>query len=105
MSTFLQTVLTAGAALGAVLGIILLAGRGARVLRLARPEVGRRLALREALALDRTRRLVLVSCDGRDLLLLTGGGVQRIKLWPGFRPLLTCSQDLQHEAFVAADRL
>ena len=33
----------------------------------------RRLAVREVLPLDPKRRLVLVRCDGRDLLLLTGG--------------------------------
>ena len=81
MSAFIQTILTAGAALGAVLGIILLAGRGARMLRLARPTAGRRMVLREALALDRTRRLHLVACDGRELLLLTGGGTDQVVAW------------------------
>jgi flagellar protein FliO/FliZ len=81
MSAFLQAILTAGAALGAVLGIIVLAGRGARMLRLARPTVGRRLILREALALDRTRRLHLVACDGRELLLMTGGGTDQLVAW------------------------
>ena len=81
MSTLIQTILTAGAALGAVLGIILLAGRGARFVRMTRPQAGRRLTLREALALDRTRRLLLVSCDRRDLLLLTGGGADQVVGW------------------------
>ncbi len=81
MSAFLQAILTAGAALGAVLGIIVLAGRGARMLRLARPTVGRRLILREALALDRTRRLHLIACDGRELLLMTGGGTDQFVAW------------------------
>jgi flagellar protein FliO/FliZ len=81
MSAFLQAILTAGAALGAVLGIIVLAGRGARMLRLAQPTVGRRLILREALALDRTRRLHLVACDGRELLLMTGGGTDQFVAW------------------------
>ena len=39
----------------------------------ARPGARRRLAIREVLPLDPKRRLVLVRCDGRDLLLLTGG--------------------------------
>lgn len=81
MPAFLQAILTAGAALGAVLGIIVLAGRGARMLRLARPTTGRRLILGEALTLDRTRRLQLVTCDGRDLLLLTGGGTDQVVAW------------------------
>ena len=81
MSDMLQTILTAGAALAAVLGAIVLAGRGARFMRLARPETGRRLAVREALTLDRTRRLLLVSCDGRDLLLLTGGSTDQVVAW------------------------
>ena len=78
MSALVQTILMAGAALGAVLGIIVLAGRGARMLRLARPMTGRRLVLREVLALDRTRRLHLVSCDGREFLLLTGANTEQV---------------------------
>lgn len=86
MPAFLQAILTAGAALGAVLGIIVLAGRGARMLRLARPTAGRRLILGEALTLDRTRRLQLVTCDGRDLLLLTGGGADQVVAWLPIAP-------------------
>lgn len=81
MSASLQTILMAGAALGAVLGIIVLAGRGARVLRLGQPTAGRRLVLGESLALDRTRRLQLVSCDGRECLLLIGGGSEQVVGW------------------------
>lgn len=78
MSALIQTILMAGAALGAVLGIIVLAGRGARMLRLARPMTGRRLVLSEVLPLDRTRRLHLVSCDGREFLLLTGANTEQV---------------------------
>ena len=81
MSALIQTVALAGAALAAVLGIIVLAGRGARMLRLARPAAGRRLVLGEALALDRTRRLQLVSCDGRELLLLIGSSSEQVVSW------------------------
>ena len=81
MPPFLQAILTAGAALGAVLGIIVLAGRGARMLRLARPVAARRLKLLEALPLDRTRRLHLVACDGRELLLMIGGGTDQVVAW------------------------
>ena len=90
MPALLQTVLTAVAALGAVIAAILLAGRAARHARLNRQGTGRRLVLREALALDRTRRLHLVACDGRDLLLLTGGGADQVVAWlppvPGHVP-------------------
>ena len=81
MSALIQTVALAEAALAAVLGIVVLAGRGARMLRLAQPSAGRRLVLREALALDRTRRLQLVSCDGRELLLLVGGSSEQVVGW------------------------
>jgi flagellar protein FliO/FliZ len=38
-----------------------------------KPGGRRRLAVQEVLPLDPKRRLVLVRCDGRDLLLLMGG--------------------------------
>ncbi len=76
----LQT-LTAFGALAVVLGLVWLGARGVRAAGLARPGSGRRLQLREALALDRTRRLHLVACDGRDLLLLTGGGADVVVAW------------------------
>ena len=81
MSALIPTVAMAGAALAAVLGLVVLAGRGARMLRLARPVAGRRLVLGEALALDRTRRLQLVSCDGRELLLLIGSSSEQVVSW------------------------
>ena len=81
MSALIQTVAMAGAALAAVLGLVVLAGRGARLLRLAQPVAGRRLVLVEALALDRTRRLQLVSCDGRELLLLIGSSSEQVVSW------------------------
>ena len=46
-----------------------------------RPGAGRRSQQRETLALDRTRRLHLVACDGRDLLLLTGGATDVVVGW------------------------
>jgi flagellar protein FliO/FliZ len=42
--------------------------------RLAQPKRLRRLAVSESLVLDPTRRLVLVSCDGQEMLLLLGEG-------------------------------
>ncbi len=68
--------LKALAALGAV---VLLAAAALRALRAVTsgattPGRGRRrLAVQEVLALAPKRRLVLVRCDDRDLLLLTGG--------------------------------
>ena len=81
MSALLQTTLMAGAALVAVLGMVVLAGRGARMIRLGRPPAGRRLVLGETLVLDRTRRLQLVSCDGRECLLLIGSASEQVVGW------------------------
>jgi hypothetical protein len=81
MSALIQTAAMAGAALAAVLAIVVLAGRGARMLRLVQPATGRRLVLGETLALDRTRRLQLVSCDGREFLLLIGSGSEQVVSW------------------------
>jgi flagellar protein FliO/FliZ len=74
-----QGAMTALAALILVLGLVLLAARAARRFGLA-PGVpgaargaGRRLVLVESLALDTRRRLLLLRCDDRELLLVTGG--------------------------------
>jgi flagellar protein FliO/FliZ len=76
-----NTWLTAGAALIAVVALILLAGRLARRAGLA-PRAGNgRLRLEEALPLDARRRLLLVRCDGRGLLLLTGGAQDQVVGW------------------------
>jgi flagellar protein FliO/FliZ len=44
------------------------------VARFAAPRKERRLTIVESLVLDPTRRVVLVSCDGREKLLLLGEG-------------------------------
>jgi flagellar protein FliO/FliZ len=67
-----QTLLSASLALAGVLLLIVLAGRVARMTRLGRNPDSGRLRIVESLALDTRRKLVLVSCDGRGLLLLTG---------------------------------
>lgn len=72
--------LTAAAALAGVLAALVLALRGLRAAAMARGP-GRRLAVEEAVALDARRRLVLVRCDGRVLLLLTGGGADVVVGW------------------------
>lgn len=76
--------LTAGGALIAVVALILLAGRLARRAGLAPRADGARLRLEESLPLDARRRLLLVRCDGRALLLLTGGAQDQVVGWlPG----------------------
>ncbi len=69
------------AALLAVLALVVLAGRAARLTGLARASAGRRLVVQDTLALDRARRLHVVRCDGRDLLLMTGGGRDLVVGW------------------------
>ncbi|WP_419898086.1 hypothetical protein [Roseomonas sp. USHLN139] len=74
-----QGAMTALAALILVLALVLLAARAARRFGLAPGMPGpprgadRRLMLVESLALDTRRRLLLLRCDGRELLLVTGG--------------------------------
>jgi flagellar protein FliO/FliZ len=65
--------LTAGIALLFVLGLILLLARLLRVTGLAPQTSGQRLKLQEVLALDARRRVIILRCDGREVLLLTGG--------------------------------
>ena len=67
-------------ALALTLGLIGLATVALRrfgpdaISRFARPQKARRLAIVETLVLDPTRRLVLVSFDGKERLLLLGEG-------------------------------
>lgn len=76
--------LTAIAALAGVVVLVLLAGRAARATGLVRLASSSRLVLRDSLVLDRTRSLRIVSCDGRDLLLLVGGAADVVVGWlPG----------------------
>lgn len=84
MSFSFTTMLPALAALAGVLALVVLAGRAARLTGLARPGPGRRLSLQDTLALDRVRRLHVVRCDGRDVLLITGGAADIVVGWlPG----------------------
>jgi flagellar protein FliO/FliZ len=75
-TTWMQAVL----ALAAVLLLLWLAARGLRASGVA-TRAGRRLAVQEVLAIDSRRRLLLVRCDGRDLLLLTGGAQDAVVGW------------------------
>jgi len=72
--------IAAAGALAAVIALILLIGRLARRAGLA-PQSGARLRIEETVALDTRRRLVLVRCDGRSLLLLTGGAQDQVVGW------------------------
>jgi flagellar protein FliO/FliZ len=75
-------VLTAVIALSAVLLLIWLAARAARFGGLAgRPATGRTLVVQDVVALDARRRLHLVRCEGRRVLLLTGGGQDVVVGW------------------------
>lgn len=67
-------------ALALVLALAWGAARAARGTRLVQPQ-GRRLQVSESLALDQRRRLLLVRCDGRELLLLTGGAQDLVVDW------------------------
>lgn len=72
---------TAVAALAAVVGLVLLAGRAARATGFARLASSSRLVLRDTLVLDRARSLRIVSCDGREVLLLVGGSADMVVGW------------------------
>jgi flagellar protein FliO/FliZ len=67
-------------ALALTLGLVGLCAAGLRrwgpdvLARFAAPKKDRRLAIVETLVLDPSRRLVLISCDGRERLLLLGEG-------------------------------
>ncbi len=73
MNLSLANWLTAGIALLFVLGLILLLARLLRATGLASQTSGQRLKLQEVLALDARRRVIILRCDGREVLLLTGG--------------------------------
>ena len=76
------SILSAIAALAAVLALIWLAGRAAWFGGLAnRPATGRSLVVQDVIALDTRRRLHLVKCEGRRVLLLTGGGQDVVVGW------------------------
>ena len=76
LADFARAVFALALTLG-LLGLFAVALRryGPNVLsRFAATRTERRLAIVETLVLDPTRRLVLVSCDGREQLLLLGEG-------------------------------
>jgi flagellar biogenesis protein FliO len=77
-----STILTAVAALVAVLALIWLAGRLVRFGGMAqRPASGRILSVQDVLVLDPHHRLYLVSCNQRWILLLIGGAQDAVIGW------------------------
>jgi flagellar protein FliO/FliZ len=84
MSPSPVSIVTALIALVAVLALIWLVGRAAHLGGLARrtgTRTGKRLAVSESLAIDPRRKLLLARCDGREVLLLTGGGQDIVVGW------------------------
>ena len=81
MNLPLNTMLTGVAALAVVLGLILVAAQAVKKTGLVRQAAAGRLSLRDTLALDRVRRLHIVRCDGRDMLILTGATAEHFAGW------------------------
>jgi flagellar biogenesis protein FliO len=76
------TVLTAAVALAGVLALIFIAGRLARFGGIAQRSAGTRaLVVQDVLPLDQRRRLYLISCEQRRVLLLIGGNQDQVVGW------------------------
>ena len=81
------SILTVAVTLVVVLALIWLAGRAARFGGLARrPASGRLLSVQDVIALDSRRRLYLIECQDKRVLLLTGGGQDVVVGWLGEHP-------------------
>ena len=77
-----SSLVTAAAALAAVMALIWLASRAARFGGFARrPPNGGVLAVQDVLMLDSRRQLHLVRCGERRVLLLTGGAQDVVVRW------------------------
>jgi flagellar protein FliO/FliZ len=76
---------TAAVVITSLIGVLALIGLLMRLIQLRgwRPpsRTGRTLALRETIALDPRRRLHLVQCADRQVILLTGGGQDLVVGW------------------------
>ncbi len=70
---------------GVLIGVISLIAAAAQLFRLSgwqpRSRTGRTLALRESIVLDQRRRIHLVQCGERQVVLLTGGGQDLVIGW------------------------
>jgi flagellar protein FliO/FliZ len=84
ISDFARAVFALALTLGLVgLGAVALRRFGPdAIARLAGPKRQRRLAVVESLVLDPARRLVIVSCDGKERLVLLGEGRLVAELGP-----------------------
>ena len=88
MDPFPTSLALALAALALVLGLIWLSGRVAQSLGLQSlgrirgvPRTGTRLRITETLRIDPKRQLLLLRCDEREVLILTGGGPDLLVGW------------------------
>jgi flagellar protein FliO/FliZ len=94
-----SSLLTAVAALIVVLALVWLGARAARLTGLAsRPTGTRVLALQDAIALDSRRRLLVVRCGARDVVLLTGGGQDVVVGWMPQQSAVIAGQSSAAEA-------
>lgn len=76
------SILSALGVLAAVVGLVLIAGRITSRLPLsAKAGAGRTLVLRESIALDPRRRVHLLQCGQRQVVLLTGGSQDIVVGW------------------------
>ena len=70
---------------GVLVGVLALIGAAAKLLQFTgwrtQPHAGRTLVLRESIALDPRRRVHLVQCGQRQVVLLTGGGQDLVVGW------------------------
>jgi flagellar protein FliO/FliZ len=70
---------------GALIGVLALIGVAAKLLQISpwrpKPPPGRTLILRETISLDPRRRLHLVQCGQRQVVLLTGAGQDIVVGW------------------------
>jgi flagellar protein FliO/FliZ len=70
---------------GVLVGVVALIGAVAKLYQFsgwrAQPRSGRTLILRESIALDPRRRVHLVQCGQRQVVLLTGGGQDLVVGW------------------------
>ena len=82
MTGAVEPLLSAGAALAVVLLLIVAAGRLIRLgSSTSRAKGGQALLVQESVALDARRRLHLIRCGSRRVLLLTGGAQDLVVDW------------------------
>lgn len=82
MNAFLSPLATAIAALLAVLALIWVTSRALRTLRPGLPCAGgQTLGISGVLALDARRRIYLIACQDRRVLVLTGGATDVVLGW------------------------